>query len=201
MKKLNFILLFIAAHIFLFAQDKSAAYNATQIVWCGLDFSMAKCVGSEGFTDPTAIKNDYFQKWNEVMLSEPDKYDFKKFFYKDDVLYQIDMVEANNKKPNAADLVTNNSYTFDADKVQTVIANYKSDKKEGVGLVFVVESLDKTKESAFVYVTFFDLKDNKVLVTNRVEGKAGGFGFRNYWLGAFYNVMKASQKQYKKWFK
>ena len=45
------------------------------VIWFGLDFTQAKLIGSEGFNDPVAIKEDYFRKWNHLMISEGDKYE------------------------------------------------------------------------------------------------------------------------------
>ncbi len=51
-----------------------------------------------------------------------------------------------------------------------------------------------------MWVTFFDIASKTVLLTEKMSGKAGGAGFRNYWARAYYNVMdKIQKKEYLKW--
>jgi hypothetical protein len=66
----------------------------------------------------------------------------------------------------------------------------------------VVESLNKNAEKLVAWVTFIDLATKKVIHTEKVEGKAGGFGFRNYWAGGVYKINQEIDKNlYKKWSK
>jgi len=43
-------------------------------------------------------------------------------------------------------------------------------------------------------VTFFDIQTKQVLLTEKIDGKAGGYGFRNFWEGAYFKVMKSAYK-------
>ena len=38
-----------------------------------------------------------------------------------------------------------------------------------------------------------------VLLTEKMVGKAGGFGLRNYWTTAIYNILKQCAESYVKW--
>jgi hypothetical protein len=61
-----------------------------------------------------------------------------------------------------------------------------------VAVVFIVDrliKLDKKGEGA-VYVVAFDIGTREVLSSERVVGKAVGFGFRNYW----FRVIKDAEK-------
>lgn len=174
----------------------AVAQNNDAIVWFGLDFTQARLIGAEGFTDVQKIKDYYFNEWNNVVVAESDKYNISKYFAKSTVNRDLTICERRNKTVNVSTLVTNNSYTLDRANIDKVIKDYKS-KESGVGLVFIVESFDKTKEKAFIYVTTFDIASKKVIKSVKVEGSAVGFGFRNYWLGAIANVMKASAKAMK----
>lgn len=190
MKKILIILSFLVVKSVSFSQ------STTDVVWFGIDFTQARLVGSEGFTDVQKIKDYYFNEWNNVVVTESDKYNIQKYFGKTTVNRDLTIAERRNKTVSTANLVTNNSYTLDRSIVDKVIKDYKS-KQTGVGLVFIVESFDKTKEKAFVYVTMFDIATKKIIKCEKVEGSAVGFGFRNYWLGAIANVMKAGGKKMK----
>ncbi|MCH5716297.1 hypothetical protein [Niabella hibiscisoli] len=52
-----------------------------------------------------------------------------------------------------------------------------------------------------LWVTLFDIKSKKVLMTKRMEGALGsGFSFRNYWATGFKKVIDQIEKsEYKKW--
>ena len=176
----------------------------TRLVFLGLDFTQAKYVGKIGFTDPNAIQNQHMASWNNLIELEPKKFSLQKAFnLKDDqyVSKVEDMVKF-NKAANVADNITEAEAVLTEDQVKKSVAKYSLSEKDGVGVVYVVESLSKTAERMSVWVTFIDLATKKVLYTEKVEGKAGGFGFRNYWAGSVYKINEAiDSKLYKKWSK
>ena len=175
-------------------------FKSTEITWYGLDFSNIRLIGSEGFTDPYAIKNQFFNSWNSIVISEPDKYDLKEFFKKSNVEDDLDLVTERNKLPDENTLVINEAYSFDENKVKEILSNYNSGGKEGVGLVFIMESFNKNEEVGYMWVTFFDMSNGNVLLTKHMSGKAGGFGLRNYWAKSYYNVLKnIGKKGWKAW--
>lgn len=176
------------------------------VVWFGLDFTQAKMIGSEGFNDPVAIKEDYFRKWNHLMISEGDKYEWGKAPLVSDLKYDYGVVDVVNDEVKVKSLVINKSYSIAEEDIQAAVKQYNlSEYKDGIGVVIVVESFDKIREQGFGYITFFDVNTKQVLYNHKLVGEAGGFGFRNYWAGAIYNwlkftrgrVMKDIKKQYK----
>lgn len=184
MKKLFFVLLLLSA------LSSSKAQETNDITWFGLDFSKAKMVGSVGFTNPSQIQSYYLNQWNTIMIAEMDKYSISKYYAKPNVKVNLDKCKANNNKVIASTLVTDNTHSISEADVEAVVKQYKSKEGVGEGLLYVVESFDKTKEMAFIYVVSFDIKSGKINKIKKKEGKAGGFGIRNYWLGAVFNVMK-----------
>jgi len=63
-----------------------------------------------------------------------------------------------------------------------------------------MESMSKTSERASMYVTFIDMSNKKVLHTERMEEKVGGFGLRNYYAKSIYEALEDIQKsKYKQW--
>ncbi|KQS34173.1 hypothetical protein [Dyadobacter sp. Leaf189] len=175
-----------------------------KVVFLGLDFTQAKYVGSVGFTDPTAIQNQHIVSWNNLIEMEPKKFSLQKAFNLSDGQYVSkveDMVKF-NKSVNVAENITETANSITEDQVKKSVAKYALSEKDGIGIVYVVENLSKTAEKMTAWVTFIDLSTKKVLYTEHVEGKAGGFGFRNYWAGAVYKInQEIDSKLYKKWSK
>lgn len=206
MKKLFAFLVLVSCSGMASAQNTLSdlfAGNA-KLTFLGLDFTNAKYIGSVGFTDPNAIKNQHMVSWNTLIEAEPKKFSLQKAFnLKDDkyVSKVEDMVKL-NKSAQVEGNIIDQSYSITEDDVKKSVSRYSLSEKDGIGLVYVVESLSKTQEVLTAWVTFIDLSTKKVLYTEKVEGKAGGFGFRNYWAGGVYKINDAIQnKLYKKWSK
>lgn len=161
--------------------------------------SHSKLVGTEGFTDPYDIQKRYVPAWNNLVLSESEKYDVRKFFKKGEVVNDILAVEAVNEKINPGEWVQSGSYTFDKSEIAGMVKKYNGTEKEGLGLVFIVESFDKSKEMGFIYVTFFNIATKEVILSEKLSGKAGGFGVRNYWASVIFKVMEESSKRVGAW--
>ncbi|QRR03967.1 hypothetical protein [Dyadobacter sandarakinus] len=203
MKKILLLIVLLAA-----AGQSDAATMAdlfsgkTKLVFLGLDFTQAKYIGRAGFNDPSAIENQYIDSWNNLLEIEPKKFSLQKAFNLRDEQYKTrveDMLK-HNRSVKVAENITNDSYSITEDQVKKSVAKYSLSEKEGIGIVYVVESLSKTAERMTAWVTFVDLATKKVLYTEKVEGKAGGFGFRNYWAGGVYKINNAiDAKLYKKW--
>lgn len=192
--KLLFVVLVLAFGIgnTSIAQDKAKAKSEKSITWYGIDFTMAK------FTlvveDPTIIVNQYLKSINMLIQMEPEKYDLKKWFNKTDVSYSLDQVNERNAKINPEGLVISDEHKITPDDVKAVIAKYDTKDKTGLGLIFVAENLHKVKQTGSYYVCFFDQATKEIIDSQRFEVKAVGIGFRNYWAGSVYNILKIWQK-------
>ena len=205
MKKLLIVLFFLTTTQ-LFAQNTMSSLFSgnAKLTFLGLDFTQAKYVGRIGFTDPSAIKNQHMVSWNNLIEAEPKKFSLQKAFKLKDDQYASkveDMVKL-NKSANVEDNITDDAYLITEDQVKKSVSKYSLSEKDGIGLVYVIESLSKTDEKLYAWVTFIDLSTKKVIYTEKVEGKAGGFGFRNYWAGGVFKINDAiDSKLYKKWSK
>lgn len=176
--------------------------SKTPITYIGLDFSRVQLVGASGFTDPIAIKTEYFGKWNQLVLDEFEKYDIKKAFTKETVNFDLTPVETVNENVDAAKIVTDKSATPLTKNDLEVIAGSYDFKgfKDKVALAFVVESLDKVTELATYHVLFVNTENNQIIFTDKVTGEPRGFGLRNYWAGAFYDALEnVRTKKMKMW--
>ncbi|NIJ54904.1 hypothetical protein [Dyadobacter arcticus] len=206
MKKMLFFALLLLGAGSVSADNTMADLFAgkTKLVFLGLDFTQAKYVGAIGFTDPAAIQNQHMVSWNNLIEMEPKKFSLQKAFNLKDDMYasKVEDMISYNKSVNVKENITESEYAITEDQVKKSVAKYSLSEKDGVGVVYVVESLNKITEKLNVWVTFIDLKTKKVLYTEKVEGKAGGFGFRNYWAGGVYKVnQEIGSKLYKKWSK
>ena len=201
--KLFFALLLLSA-VGLQAQTfgDNRIKSEAKLVFYGLDFSKAKLIGHEGFSDPNDIKNRFFDMWNRLMVNEADKYNFKKVFKMDDLEYDLSVIEERNQIPNAEELVIEGAHSLAESDVRDIIQEYNgSEHSEGLGLVFIIETFNKREEEATMWVTFFDIATKEIVLTGHYTGEPGGFGIRNYWARTVYEVLEQLEKDYKKWLK
>lgn len=201
-------LLFVVALFFAgqaSAQTLSDLFaGKAKLTFLGLDFTQAKYIGRAGFVDPIAIKNQHITSWNNLIEFEPKKFSLQEAFKLKPDMYQTkvaDMIKL-NESAEVKDNITEDAYVITEDQVKKSVSKYSLSEKDGIGIVYVVESLNKNAEKLFAWVTFIDLKSKKVLYTEKLEGAAGGFGFRNYWAGGVYKINKSiDSKYYKQWSK
>jgi len=204
MKKLFFIISLICAMASVHAQKtEKDVFSKEKLIWYGLDFSQARFVGQfdqgAGAAPATAqdIKQKYIPAWNKLVIDEPNKFDIKNFFRKPTVIYDIAPVEKNNDNINEDKLLDINEFSFTNPNsvVEKIVNGYsKGDNAEGLGLVFIVESVNKANVEMRVYVTYFDIASHQVIFSEKVTGKPRGIGLRNYWGGAVFDVMEMVEK-------
>lgn len=207
MKKSIVLFLLITSISGIKAQDAKTIFSTNEIVWFGLDFSKAKFVGSfdQGMGAAPAtgsdMRNKYVNQWNDLIAKEQPKFDLRKAFRKDNVIYDLKSIYEINKSLDPDACMVYNEGKLDANEIPAMVKKYTPDiKKEGVGLSFIVENFNKNTQMADIYVTFFDIASKKVLLTEKVSGKAMGVGIRNYWAGAIKDILKQiDEKEYKNW--
>ena len=203
-KSVMFLSSFVAFASFAQNTVKDLA-AAKEIVWYGLNFTEAKMVGqfdqAMGAAPATAaeIKNKWIPAWNNLIIAEPQNFKLKEAFEKESVYYDMSPVEKANQAIKADQLMMVNTFTF-ADPQKTIknaISKLSGgEKKEGLGLTFVVESFNKTNDEAVVYAVVFDIKTKTILVSEKMTGKPTGIGLRNFWAGAMKHIIKQITKDY-----
>jgi len=175
------------------AQDKAKAKSENAITWYGVDFTVAR------FTlvieEPSIIVNQYLKSINNLIQMEPEKYDLKKWFNKTEVTMDLDQVNERNGKIDPGSLVITDEHKITLDDVKGVIAKYSTKGKSGLGLIFVAENLHKVTQTASYYVVFFNQDTKEIVDAQHFDVKPVGIGFRNYWAGSVYNIMKIWLKQ------
>jgi hypothetical protein len=199
MKKFVLSLVLLVNGMLVFGQNiDSRVFSTPEFVWCGIDFSKMKCIGPEGFTDPDAIKDQLFSSWNNLIINESDKYDMKKAYSKTAKIDDLSVAKRRNKLPDASELVIDDEYAFQEGTVEDIIQDYNLEKtQEGMGLVYIVESFNKTKEEGTIYLVFFDIASKEILWKGKYVTKPAGFGVRNFWARTVLNTMEESAKDYK----
>lgn len=196
----NLVMLIVASFLIssAMAQGEQTVAQASEITWFGLDFSKAVVIGES--TSADEIADRFFVSWNAVVVNEQSKYDFGKTFKKASVKRDMAFVTELNAKRDRSDLIAYSGKEITEDELVKHIGNYNV-SGDGVGLVFVVENFNKLEEVGTMWVTFFDINTQQVLMAKHMSAKPGGFGMRNYWARTVYEVLKDSGKQYKKWIK
>jgi hypothetical protein len=178
----------------------------TRITWLGVDFSHVKLIGDfsqfggAGEKSSAQVKRVYFPSWNMLILDERDKYDVGGMIRKDNIVYDIDMMMLHNAKAPVEEMETYNEPSYTADDIKKFVKEYKIDKKDGIGILFVAESLNKARTEAWFHFVAMNLNNNEILVHERLRGEPAGIGLRNYWAGAINDVIKEiSKNKYKAW--
>lgn len=185
-----------------FAQTIADVFNKpeTPIIWVGIDFSATKYIGDPGTVAPAEMKG-LFSKINTLTINEPDKYDITTAFKRSTtVSSKIEVTEAVNEKIEPAQIITPNQSEqnhLSESKIQSMVRRYNFPAgSSGVALAFIMENLSKPTEQETFWVTFIDMKTKSVLFTDKVTGKAAGFGFRNHWAGGVYAGLKEIKSTY-----
>lgn len=192
----------VSAPVLTLAQSVKDIFDEnTPITYVGIDFRKAKLIGDAAANEDDIVAR-IFSAMNQLVVNEPKKFDLNKTL-KREVATDLDVTETVNEKIDADELKSNSSGDFsrlnEAD-IDKLVKSYKSKTTKGIGLVFIMESMSKTAEKAAIWVTFYNMANGKVLLTEKMEAKPMGFGFRNFWVKTIAEVLEAIQKKkYKEW--
>ncbi len=197
---------FLLSSMFLsgYSQKQQDIFNrmGPEIVWLGLDFTQVRIVGPLGTVDKNELKQ-LFEDINMVVITEKDKYNFEAALRKDEVPYNLKIVTSLNSEIDPSEVVayaSKEETRLNEEAISVLIKKYRIANKEGIGLVFFMETLDKIKENGTMWVTFFDLSDGNILFTERMSGPAGGISFRNHWARTVFEVIdQIRNTKYAEW--
>ncbi len=174
--KLLFFTLFLTNMLFAQKDEK-------KVVFFGFDFSNVKCIGSGEFADLEKLRGSYFPGWNKYFDERRDNGEcsVKKNFNKETVIYDYAIVTQRNSETDIKNIVIDDvKYAVNDGMIANALKTYDTDLT-GLGLVIMVEALNKKKEIVTMHAVFFDIKTKKVVFKKRLIGKTSGFGFNNYW--------------------
>lgn len=208
-KKLNWLLaiiLLVGSPFPSFSQTVKDFFNdnGASLTYLGIDYYQARLINDPGTNNTDDIKNRLYGSMNDVVINEPKSYDIAGAFKKN-VNNDLTAVTSRNEKIKAGDITSSNSGDFNRLTDSDIAAEVKSlslKDKTGYGLVFIMEGMRKEgkKSEGSVWVTIIDMKTKKVLMTERMEQEAAGFGFRNFWVSIIKrSIVEISKKKYKSW--
>ena len=160
-----------------------------KIFFYGIDYSQVKvCLATESEND----FREAFLKINSLLLEESDKYDLGRAL-KAEVTIDIATVwEKMESAPLSEMKITSTRY--DSPDYAAIVKAYELPDKEGTGIVFIAELLNKPAEEGTYTVVKFDIASRKILESRTITAAAGGFGLRNYWANTVYKTIKAIKK-------
>ena len=78
---------------------------------------------------------------------------------------------------------------YDQSVVEKILSGYNLSEKDGIGLVFLVKCLDKTKKIVSLYPTFFDISTKQILWTFEVDGYGLSKGLDKYWIKKIFDAV------------
>jgi hypothetical protein len=208
-RSLLFAVIFSISFFNVKAQTVSDLFNSssTKVIWLGIDFSHARFFGDfaqfaeAGTTGPLVLKNKYFPSWNELVLSEPQKYDVAGMFRKEKMVYKIGPItKVNSNAPIQELMDAETDPEYKKEDIQKFISSYDFEEKQGIGLLFVTESMNKYRQSGKYHFVAINMSNKEIILHDVFEGKSGGFGLRNYWARSFYEViLQIRDQKYKSW--
>ncbi len=174
----------------------------TPITYHGIDFSETRYFGEAGTVSSSEMKI-LTNKINLLIVSEPAKFNLLKTFSKNRINNNLTLTIKINEELDEDKIITYNyadCSRLTPQIIQSMVYKYNFDNPTGVGLVFIMEGMNKSIEQASIWVTFFNMFDNTVLLTQRVSGKASGISFRNHWSNSVHNIfIKIYTREYKMW--
>ena len=179
--------LFLIANLACFAQSKSAS-DVTSIKFYGIDYSMAKVYGAAETPGEFKVA---FDGINLLFITEAKKYNLEKFLGISVTEISLDAVNEVNNKIKPDDLrTTNQSYTRDDQQIAHAVQALPIEKEPGVGMVIIAKLLNKAANNGSYQIVFFNTDTKEIIESTPANGKAKGFGLRNFWAGSIYQVLK-----------
>lgn len=204
MSRILFLLSLVVLATMAQAQTVSDVFDGeTEIVWLGLDFTATKIIAdNENWAGRDPI--EMFEAWNQLMIDESAKYDVAAALHRDHVKPALEVTMDHNHRLNVTELfadVGSKKFKLEPEDVQYIVNAYNFKKYSGVGIMFVVEALDKSLVEGSFLITFINLNTKEVLFVERMTNAPGGFGVRNYWASCVYNILKKIKNtQYVMWY-
>lgn len=181
--------------------QSNKVYSVQEVTWFGIDYSQALFIGKDAFEDTDKLQNELQLSWNSLVFTESRKYDISKSFNKSTVYFNTSYINSRNSNANVIPRITNDwtiQRNFNIDTIQDILTSYnysESNNKTEIGIVFIVQSLNKLNREAIYWITFFDIKTKKGLLTRQVFTTPGGAGIRNYWANSFYKALLIAENK------
>ncbi len=221
MKKLLAVAIILASFV-LFAQSRARCtvsmngskqlsapvFTASGFTFFGVDYSRVRLIGDHGHgagtnMDPAQIRDKYFNAINELVFNEKKKYDFEKATGGKKIAYDFSSVAKINLTADTAKMRNFSEHVpLKASEIRAMVKKYSlnTSAKNNIGMVLIADKMDRVETEAYYYVVFFNVADRDVIFYSYVKGKPRGMGYRNYWAGAIYSIVRdMTRSDWKYW--
>ncbi len=204
MLKSKILFLMILVTVTAFGQDTREVFERnSKITWLGLDLTAAKFIGDRERWGSSSDVMHLMEAWNDLMIKEKDKFNVRSAIQKDNINEALDVAKEHNAGLDISEIFSNEEkdhLRLRENDIEAIIADYDFKGNSGIGVIFNVETFNKNKQEALIWVTFVNMDSKEVLFTERVSGEPGGAGLRNYWANAVYDVItKIRRKEFENW--
>lgn len=195
MKKHLLFLMVVVSITILHAQDASLVWSSQTMSWFGVDFTKVKVLGLED--SPHKIRDEYFKPWNDVTI----EMDLTKMFGKNAVYKDPNGITKENLARETENMNTGEEVELTDETITDRVKQMSTgNKKVGLGLVFIAQSLNKATGNGIFHVVFFDIASRKVVWHKKLTGKASGSNPKTAWGGAVKDVFnQIDKKEFKAW--
>jgi hypothetical protein len=169
-----------------------ALAHGSSVTFFGVDFTHSKgiLVGAAA----REMRDKYFPAINDLLVVEQEKYNLKRAFYKSEVRYELRSVAELNEKMDTSSFKAysrSEIAPFSDEMIAAMVKKYDLNGKSGVGLVFIAESLDKPGKWGTYHLVYFTMPEGNILLSEKVSGKPGGFGLRNFWAASIFDILES----------
>lgn len=210
MKKIVLVFGIIMSTCFISAQSLPELFDKKsdiKLTWLGVDYSKMKLIGDfVNLTDTTEgntsakLRRKYFQQLNNLFVAEPNKYDFKSMFKKETISNDIEMMIKLNQAAVFNEIIAYTPPNYSTDEIKKFVSEYNIKPNDGIGVMLITEAFNRNLQKGTYHIVLINMKTKEVLLQQKIVGNAQGIGFRNYWAGSVYHVIKQVRSDYyKKW--
>jgi len=201
MKNTNYVFALILSIISLSLNAQNfplERYQSEKVTYLGIDFTQTRFIDDIAFKSSTLLTTKYFKLWNHMIISEPDKYDFKKFTDKSDAIIDLNIMNERNSLVDSNLIVQNEFFDLKREDIPQIAQTIDFGQIDGMATFFVVGTFNKNALMATYFLVVYDISQAEVIFIKKYTAKPGGFGFKNYWARTYYDVLLQVEKDYKK---
>jgi hypothetical protein len=163
--------------------DMTDIYTSHSISWFGIDFSLfklsdVKLIGRES----ELIK--YIPAWQKVYGEGVPLSSLKRWLRKSEFHDYRNIGQEMHHQYKDQEWITENDHFINEDMMKSHLKNYPN-VSSGIGLVFMVENLNKKNRIMSGYFVWFDVSTKQLLQAKKVFGKPSAGGMSSYWGKSF----------------
>ena len=195
MKRNLLLLAAVISIMCLQAQDASLVWSSSSMSWFGIDFTKAKILGFQD--SPHTIRDQYFKDWNDVTIPM----DLTKMFDKKAVYKDPNGILKDDRARETETMNQGDDVELTEDEIAARVKEMGTgSKKAGLGMMFIVQSINKGTETALVNVVFFDIATRKVVWSKKLSAKVSGGNTKSAVAAAMKDIFtQIDKKEWKAW--